>query len=363
MGGWAPGRALCAFARFAFRYWILVFPVAHREVGRVERGTAAIEDPALRRIALQTLAQERGNLEGAASFAAFLPRAPRLQVIRALVAFQAIFDYVDSLAELPAVDSLANGRALHEALLVAVTPGRPHPAYYAHHPHSADGGYLRTLVEHCCASIGALPSHAVVQEGLVRGVERMIEYQALIHSGGVGADSPLAAWGCHETPPGSGLQWWETAAGGASSLVAFALVMAAARPDLSPADARAIERAYFPWIGSLHVLLDSLIDLPQDVEAGHHSLVENYRSAQETSERMDAIAAVSVRAARALPGGGEHALLLAGMTGFYLAADSARLPHAADATARIAATFGELARPVLLVHRVRRWVKQIAGGR
>ena len=41
-------------------------------------------------------------------------------------------------------------------------------------------------------------------------------------------------------------------------------------------------------------------------------------------------------------------------TDFYLSARSARLPHAAEATDRITATLGDLARSVLLVHRVRR---------
>ncbi|MGB2710641.1 MAG: DUF2600 family protein [Conexibacter sp.] len=360
MGGWGPRRALCAFAEFACRYWLLVFPRARREVRGRQLCAGAIPASALRRIALDTLAEEHGNLEGAASFAAYAARSLRPPAIRTLVAFQAIFDYVDSLAEQPVADPLANGRALHEALLVALTPGRAHADYYAHLPASYDGGYLYALVDRCREAFALLPSHAAVQQSLEHGVRRMVEYQTLIH--GDGGHAPLAAWAQRETPPGSGLRWWETAAGGASSLVAFALIAAAARPATSAAEVAAIEAAYFPWIGSLHVLLDSLIDLPQDVVAGHHSLVEHYASPTETAARMGGIADAAVRAVEGLPRAREHALFLAGMAGFYLAKPAAQLPHAAAASKRIAVALGGLAAPVLLVHRLRQAAGRIARG-
>src|SRR5262249_18733676 len=157
------------------------------------------------------LDEEHWNLEGSAAFAAFVPRGVRGAVIRALVAFQTIFDYVDSLAEEPAADPVANGRALHEALLVAVTPGRPHPDYYAHHAPGDEGGYLRELVARCRDALVRLPSHGAVLEPLQRAVQRMIAYQTLIHGDGALAHAPLAAWARRATPQGSDLRWWETA--------------------------------------------------------------------------------------------------------------------------------------------------------
>jgi tetraprenyl-beta-curcumene synthase len=346
-------------ARAACRYWLDVFPRARREVHRWRGRARAIPDPVLSEIALETIRAEQRNLEGAAAFAAFVPAPWRADVVRTVVAFQALYDFVDTLVEQPADDPIANGRALHEALLVAVTPGRPHPDYYAHHPRRVDGGYLRELVDRCRDAFARLPSHAAVQLPLHRAVRRMIAYQTLIHGDGALAHAPLAAWARRETPAGSELRWWETAAGGASSLVAFALIAAAAQPSLSAREAAAVKDAYFPWIGALHVLLDSLVDRPQDAAAGHHSIVGHYRSPEETAARMDAIAATALRAAQALPDGEQHALLLAAMAGFYLSARSARLPHAAAATERITATLGDLARPVLLVHRVRQAVGRL----
>lgn len=345
--------ALLAFAGFACRYWLLAFPHARRAVQRCERAAAEIPDRSLRQAAVETLAEERGNLEGAAAFAAFTVSRHRRSVIETLVAFQAIFDYADTLAERAVPDPTANAHALHQALLVALTPRADQLGYYTHSRAGCDGGYMNGLVTRCQEAFAVLPSHLVVQGPLHRAVRRMIAYQTLIHDCGALAASSLAAWGERETPPESGLRWWETAAGGASSLVAFALIAAAAEPRLSVSQAQAIEHAYFPWIGALHVLLDSLIDRPHDLEAGHHSLVEHYPSSQETAVRMELIGTTAVRVTRALPRARQHALFLASMAGFYLAKPAAHLPHSVATTERLIATFGDLARPILLVHRTR----------
>jgi tetraprenyl-beta-curcumene synthase len=361
VGGPPACRTLLAFASFACRYWLLAYPRARRAVHRYARAAAAIPDPHLRRAAVETLAEERGNLEGAAVFATCTPRRHRAATIEALVAFQAIFDYVDTLAEQPTRDVLANARAVHLSLLVALTPGSSHPDYYAHAPSGHDGGYLRDMVDRCRGAFETLPSHAAVQRPLHRAVRRMIEYQTLIHGDGALAPVSLASWAERETPPASGLRWWETAASGASSLIAFALIAAATDPDLSSPDIEAIERAYFPWIGSLHVLLDSLIDWSQDVAAGHHSLVEHYDSAHDAAARMESIGLAALDSTRALPQAGAHAMFLAAMAGFYLAKPDARLPHAAETTDRLVAALGHLAQPVLIVHGIRGWVGSLRG--
>ena len=325
------------------------------------RGAAAIPEVLLRRAAMETLAEEQGNLEGAAAFAAFTPRRYRRSAIEALVLFQATFDYADTLAELDVPDPLANAHALHQALLDSLTPPPKRQDYYAHSGSDGDGGYLDDLVGRCRHAFTSLPSHAAVERSLQRAVRRMIDYQTLIHGDGALARISLAAWAQGETPSGSGLRWWETAAAGASSLVAFALIAAAAHPDLSGHDVRAIEAAYFPWYGSLHVLLDSLVDLPHDIDTGHHSLVGHYASPEEAAARMEAIGTAAVRSAAELPNPHQHALFLAAMAGFYLAKPSARLPHAVETTERLITALGDLARPVLVVHRTRSWVSGRSG--
>jgi tetraprenyl-beta-curcumene synthase len=343
-----------AFAGAASRYWFGVFPLLGREIRHWREQAHAIPDPALRRLALHTQASERGNLEGAAAFAVLAPRAHRARVVRAVVAFQAAYDYVDTLAEQPSIDPVANGHQLHLALLTALSPSAVHPNYYKYSANAHDNGYMRNLVDTCRFALGALPSHSSVAERTLRCARRMVAYQSLNHGGPTDTREALAKWAETLTPPDSGLRWWETAAGAASSLSVFALIAAAARPMLPTAEIAATENAYFPWVGALHVLLDSLVDRSEDISTGHHSLVENYPSPEATAARLSAIAIRARHATERLPDGAGHATILAAMTSFYLSAPAASTPGAQPAAQLLLESIGGLAKPTMAVLRTRR---------
>jgi tetraprenyl-beta-curcumene synthase len=348
------------FTAAAARYWLSVYPHVLREARHWRGRAEAIPDVALRRLALSTQRQERGNLEGAAAFAVLAPRPQRARVVRAVVAFQAIYDYVDTLAEQPSADPAENGRQLHRALLSALDPdtGQPDPGqpdYYVHSLHKQDGGYLGELIDACRRAFGALPSHASLRAPAQDAVQRIVAFQGLAHDGEDGhgdAWREFSAWADAQTPQGSGLLWWETAAGAASSLLVLALIAAAAEPSLSDEEIAAIEQAYFPWIGALHLLLDSLIDQRDDVQAGRYSLVDHYASPRELAGRLQAISAEAMRASEALPNGRQHGLILAAMASFYLAQPGASSPAGALARAEILATLGERATGAMWVFRL-----------
>ncbi len=351
-----------AFAAAAGRYWLGVFPHVGREVRHWRRRAREIPDPVLRRLALGTQESERGNLDGAAAFAVLVPRVHRERVVRAVVAFQATYDYVDTLAEQPCGDPVANGHQLHLALLTALDPGTDHPDYYAHHCGGRDDGYIRSLIDTCRGAFGALPSYATVAEPALRAARRMVAYQSFIHEGPGEPHRALARWAATLTPPGTDLRWWETAAGAASSLTVFALIAAAAQPALSAVDTIAMEQAYFPWIGALHVLLDSLIDRADDRDAGHHSLVDHYASPEEAASRLQAIAARAMQATETLSSGTEHALILAAMTSFYLSAPCASAPETSLAAQQVRETMGVLAAPTMVVLGARRAAAGLLAG-
>lgn len=342
------------FAGAASRYWLGVFPLVGRELRHWRDRAREIPDPVLRRLALITQSAERGNLEGAAAFAVLVPRAHRERVVRALVAFQTIYDYIDTLAEQPNADPVANGHQLHLALLSALDPDGGHADYYEHCSTGGDNGYMKNLVDACRFAFAALPWHASVAEPALSAAKRMAAYQSLSH--GMARDTPgaLARWAASLTPTGSGLHWWETAAGAASSLSVFALVAAAAQPTLGADEAAATESAYFPWIGALHVLLDSLVDRADDIEAGHHSLVAHYASAEEAASRLGAIAAHAMSATDRLPNNIQHATILAAMSSFYLSAPTTATPAALPAAQRVLEAMGALATPTMAVLRARR---------
>jgi tetraprenyl-beta-curcumene synthase len=348
-----------AFFSAAHCYWLNVFPRVQHELDYWHRRASEIPDPKLRRLALDAHRTKWCNVEGAAAFATLAPSAYRYAAIKVLVTFQAAYDYADTLTEQPQDDPIANGRLLHQPLLVALSGIAKHPDYYAHSRLNEDGGYLRALTDGCRNAFEELPAHAMVAPAVRRAAERIVTYQSLNHSGG-GTHDALARWAQNETPCGTGLRWWETSAACASSLTALALLSAAANPTLEAEDVVAIESAYHPWVGVLHTLLDSLVDWSEDEFAGQPSLLDRYDSITELTEMMRTFAQRSREVIEPLPQARRHAVLLAGMTGLYLAAPEAHTPRTKCVTDGVLDAMEDLMRPTLLVMRVRREIRDIA---
>jgi tetraprenyl-beta-curcumene synthase len=319
-----------------------------------------IPDPSLRTLALRALRDERGNLEGAAAYAAFTPPLHRTGVACAAMAFQAAYDYADAISEQPDIGHAGNIHRLHQALLIALKPGVPHLDYYARHDRSDDGGYLNSLVDRCRAALRLLPSFPVVARHAQRAAARIVTYQCLNHPGPGDSYHAFARWATKEITPGTDLRWWEAGAAAGSSLAVFALMSAAAQPTLDAGHAVALESAYFPWIGSLHTLLDSLIDEPEDDITNQHSLTARYTSREETAGRLQTLAARATHHARELPDGEHHIMILAAMVSFYLAGPQAKDPHARLAAERVLTTLGDHAIPAMLVLRARHAASHLA---
>ncbi len=340
-----------AFASAARSYWLDVFPVVCREQRRLRIEAGRIPDPTLRRLALETHEGKWANLEGAAVFAAFVPRACRDAVARLLVGYQAAFDYADTLMEQPSHAPAANARQLHAALLAILEPDRPQPDYYRHHVCDRDGGYLARLVDGCRAVVAELPAYPLLAATAIESAQRGVEYQCRI-SLSTEQDYPALSQWATQTAPHCSLRWWETWASCGSSLDTLALLAAAADPATKDRDAQAIDALYWPWAGSLHGLLDCLIDNADDAANRRPNLLDLYTSPHETAERMGFLTAEVVRLALGV--GIDHSLILAGMASQYIADPQAWIPAARPAAESILDGLGELGTPALLVLRARR---------
>ncbi len=308
-------------------------------------------------LALEAQHVKRSNVEGSAAFAAFASRKSRSVVVNAQVSFQSIYDYVDTLAERPLNHPLVSSRQLHQALLDAVAPcpAVRSPSYYRLYPAWSDGGYLAETVRECRAALQELPGRASIAVPALRVTRRIVAYQTLNLTEQQGGHARLASWAHRHTPTASGLRWWETAASAGSSLGLFALIAAASRPGLLETAALSIERAYWPWIGAFHSLLDSLVDLPEDHAIGQRSLLSYYTSAEEATDRMAALARAALGATRLLPNPEEHALLLAAMASSYLAgARALQTPLGAPVKAAVLSALGAIAHPTMIVFALRR---------
>jgi tetraprenyl-beta-curcumene synthase len=272
-----------------------------------------------------------------------------------VVAYQTMFDYLDNLSEEPSEDPIANGRQLNSALLAAITPTEPHLDYYACQRRGNDGGYLHTLIATCRIALTALPSFAAIA-GLARtATERVAMYQSLNHGDGNGRHDSFERWARDSGKVHTRLHWWETGAAAGSTLDLFALIAAAADPVLDPGVAKQLGTAYFPWVGALHSLLDSLADQTEDRRTGKRGLIDYYRSPDESAARIATIAGEAMSRVGELPGGHSHTLIVAAMTSFYLCDLSASSsPHARLAAPAVLEAIGHLARPTMLILGARR---------
>jgi tetraprenyl-beta-curcumene synthase len=356
------------FVHAALRYWLLVFPRTCIELRGWRRRAAQIGDPVLRTAAFEALGK-RANIEGAAAFAAVMPGRRRGKVVRALVAFQAIYNYVDLLAEQSSSEPVRNARHLHAALLVALEPGAQHHDYYVCHRQRDDGGYLAEMVDACRSALSALPSGAAVAAPARSSAARIVAFQSL----SVGERHELERWARAQQATGSGLLWWEAAAAAGSSLAVCALLAAAAAPSLCDGDVAAIDAAYFPWVGALHSLLDSAVDEAEDASTGQLSLVGCYRSAPwasrarhpppEAAVRVRWLALQALQAARELPAGRRHAVLVVAMACSYLSAPQGSTPDSVALAQAVRDTLGAIAGPALLIFRIRLLASRVVAGK
>lgn len=340
------------FIKAAFTYWTGVFPRVGAHVARWERLAQRIPDPELRRLVLDALREKRTNIEGAAAFAVLAPRGQRARLTHALSSFQAAYNLLDMLGEQPSPDPVADGQRLHEALLCALDPGCSPLDWYEFHPQRDDGGYLNGLLVECQQAVAGLPSYQAAAALARSAAARIVAFQSLNLSESQGDHAALEQWAHAATPAGSGLQWWETAAAAGSSLPVYALLAAAAESRLDRHDAQAVERAYFPWIGGLHSLLDNLIDKHEDEAAGHRSLVEYY-GPQAAAQRMRWLTGQAFDAAHALPRANGHLVVLMGMIGSYLSVAEARTAALQPVASAVLGAAGPLVKPTLLVFKLR----------
>jgi tetraprenyl-beta-curcumene synthase len=328
-----------------------VAPSVATEIKTWRERAEAIPDDELRRDALDTLHRERLNPEGAALFTA-LPRRRNLVLLRVLVAFQVALDFLDTVSERPANDSLAHGMQMHQALIEALDPdGGRLTDYYALRPWQDDGGYLASLVQACRAGCAALPGFILVQPHATRAARRL-SVQVLNHQPQGVRGRLLSRFADDELGDMADTAWFERTAAASSTLGLYALLALAGEDRVDPVCADEIDAAYHPWINLACTLMDCFVDQPDDAATGNHNYLSRYADAASGTDRLAAIVARSMYDAKALHRGERHAVIVGAMVAMYLSKDSADTAELRPAARRIASAGGMLVRSQLPILRV-----------
>jgi hypothetical protein len=355
------GAAL-ALLRANALYWPAVAPAVRRRLARWVARAAAIPDPALRTLAEEKLRGERFNVEVAATLATLSPRACRTHAVEAIVALQAMYDYLDVLTEPPAarellLDPPSDSRRLLAALGDAIALDVEPAGDYHREGAVTDGGYLRTLVSTVRDALARLPARSAIADIARQSAERCAEAQALGHAAAGSDNGELERWARREAA-GTDLGWPEWLAGAqASVLCLHALIAAAADERTTRADAERIDALYLS-IGAL-TMLDSLIDSEQDLASGTLAYTDLYDDREQMGERLAVVARNALGRAGALPNADHHTMTLAGVVAYYASAPAAGEPFARPVFVRVCRELRPLIVPTLAVMRGWRLAKSV----
>jgi tetraprenyl-beta-curcumene synthase len=276
-----------------------------------------IPDEELRRQAVASMTSKEFHCIGGSVYALPCPEL-RGVLIRLIVALQTISDYLDNLCDRSTSLDPDDFRRLHQSMLDGVDPSGPTHDYYAFRSEKEDGGYLVRLVEACQSSIRQLPAYAVVQDDVRRLVGLYADLQVYKHIRHDQREPELLAWWEKHKPLFPELEWNEFAAATGSTLGMFMLFLAACDPSLTEEQAADIRESYFPFVCSLHILLDYLIDQEEDRIGGDLNFCSYYKDSDHAAERLGWVVLQARERVRRLPSSSFHRMIIEGLVALYL---------------------------------------------
>lgn len=331
-----------------------------RELRAWRDRAAVIPDVPTRADALDAIVRKRDNAEGASLFS-ILPKNRDERLLKLLVTYQVMWDFLDSVSERGASAGRHNGRQLHRALVEALDLEAPISDYYRYHPWKDDGGFLLALVDTCRCICAELPSYGQIRHLMLDGVERCA-IQSLNHEPDPHErDAGLRQWAEREFSDAHGLDWFELTAA-ASAFMPHVLLALAAEPSCDQHELAAVHSVYFPWISLAIAMLDSYVDQVKDRVSDSHSYISHYVSEPLALERLAMIVRRAISRTASLPNGRRHTIIAASMVAMYLSKSSANTSRLRAQTRTLVRASGLLAMlllPVAYVWRTTR-IRQIA---
>jgi tetraprenyl-beta-curcumene synthase len=312
----------------------------------------SIPDRTIREDALASLTHKRPNTDGAALFWT-LPNRRNTRLLRSLVVYETMADFLDSVNERGADAGTANGCQLHLALVEAIDPESPVSDHYRLHPWQDDGGYLHMLVQSGREICAALPSYAHIRTRLIRAAT-LAQVQGINHEPDpIRREEALKEWVKRLPPEEQELEWFELGSAASAWLTVHVLLALASKTECRERHGSDADAAYFPWVALTAATLDSYVDMAEDAAEGRHNCMNDYLTNDTAARRICEVVQRSLRETQALQDGHRHVVILASMIAMYLSRDSVRIQELRASTKSIAQAGGSLTR--LLVPVLRAW--------
>lgn len=332
--------------RFIYCFVRRVFPMVDEELKGWQKRAGEIPDSELRQQALASIAAKRFHAQGGAVYVLYpgLSSRARRELAGFIVAYQTISDYLDNLCDRAGVEDAQAFRQLHFAMDEALVPGHPASDYYRDYPYHNDGGYLEKLVKTCQTRLSS-PYLKAFLPTLRYWAALYSQLQTYKHIAADQRDQVIAEWIKPLATSLPELYPWEIEAATGSTLGIFyfaALAKGGERSSMGGAE------AYFPWVCSLHILLDYFIDRQEDLEHGDLNFVQNYEGSQ-LEERLGYLYKTAKIKVKGLAHPDFHILVLDGLLALYLSDPKALVPKNVPATGYLLAQAGGFTK---LIHKM-----------
>ncbi len=295
-----------------------VQPITHSCLRRWKEQAGKIPDVELRRQALASIAAKKFHCEGGSLYG-LLAGNHYGDAITFIVAYQTISDYLDNLCDRSTSQDPEDFRALHEAMLQALTPDAPITAYYRFRKEQDDGGYLNTLVQTCRQILRLLSNYDLGAPALRDLASVYIDLQVHKHVRKDERLPRLQAWFAEHEKDLPRMAWYEFAACTGSTLGIFCIVSQLFNPVTTKKLVVDIKNAYFPWVQGLHILLDYLIDQEEDRAGLDLNFCTYYENSDLLSGRISHFYNQAQASVASLPDAKFHHLVNRGLLSIYLA--------------------------------------------
>lgn len=299
------------------KVYLKVFPTVHKELNYWKNRANEIPNQELRKQALASLHNKTFHCEGG-SIMALIAKEHYRDVIKFIVAYQTISDYLDNLCDRSTSLDPDDFSALHESMIHALTVHAESTNYYRFREDQDDGGYLYDLVKTCRDSLGKIANYQHIKEQLLELCHYYCDLQIHKHVMVEERIPRLQSWFDKHKHAIPEMEWFEFSACSGSTLGIFCLVSYAYRQDFEPSYAVNIRDSYFPYIQGLHILLDYFIDQEEDRIGGDLNFCFYYKDEQQLFNRLKHFVTEADKHTKELPHQRFHQLINRGLLGVYL---------------------------------------------
>jgi len=296
-------------------------PAVHDSLGGWKNFAETIPDAELRHQALASIQTKAFHCEGGAVYGLLAGKHYK-EAIKFIVAYQTISDYLDNLCDRSTSLDPNDFRALHEAMLHALTPEARIAAYYRFREEQDDGGYLAALVATCQEVLRNLPEYRLAAPHLHELAGLYCDLQVNKHVRKDQRLGLLQKWfNTKKTALPEKMAWHEFSACTGSTLGIFCLVSSLFEPGSSERHLLNIKKAYFPWVQGLHILLDYLIDQSEDHAADDLNFCAFYPNDIVLLNRLTTFYIKAMQSVSGLTHRSFHRLINRGLLSIYLSDD------------------------------------------